>query len=194
MLINTHKVIAENILKYTNSKSIYLINDYRFIWGNIKPDCVLKYKMIKHYFIESIDIIIEKIKKLCSLSLQDIYYKISVNKFSEELGVICHFICDYFCAPHFYRWEFKNTSQVKNHVKYEKDLAKIAKEFNSTGIITSNINTENIKEFIYDLQNQYEGSLDFKNDLTYAYYACNSIVNMILNKVFLNECSLSKVV
>ncbi|AIY80523.1 zinc dependent phospholipase C family protein [Clostridium botulinum 202F] len=193
-MINTHKLIAENILNYTNSKSIYLINDHRFIWGNIKPDCVLKYKMIKHYFIESIDIIIKKIEKLCSLSLQDVYYKISVNKFSEELGVVCHFMCDYFCAPHYYRWEFKNTSQVKNHVMYEKDLAKIAKGFNSNGIITSNIDVNNIKEFIYDLQNQYEGSMDFKNDLTYAYYACDSIVNMVLNKVFLNECSLSKVV
>ncbi|AOR22512.1 zinc dependent phospholipase C family protein [Clostridium taeniosporum] len=193
-MMNTHKIIAQNILNYTNSKSIYLINDYRFIWGNIKPDCVLKYKMIKHYFIESIDIMIKKIERLCSLSLQDIYYKVSVNKFSEELGVICHFMCDYFCAPHYYRWEFKSTSQVKNHVMYEKDLGKIAKEFNSKGCITSSIDIDNIKEFIYDLQNQYKGSLDFKNDLTYAYYVCNSIVNMVLNRVFLNECSLSKVV
>lgn len=193
-MINTHKLIAENILKDTNSKSIYLINDKRFIWGNIKPDCVFKYKMIKHYFEESIDIIISKIEKLCSLSLQDIYYKMSINRFSEELGVICHFICDYFCAPHYYRWEFKNTSQVKNHVKYEKDLAKVAKHFNSKKCTTSNINVQNIKKFIYDLQEQYDGSFDCKNDLTYAYYVCGSVVNMILNKVFLNECELFKVV
>ncbi|GAA0078177.1 zinc dependent phospholipase C family protein [Clostridium sp. CTA-5] len=194
MMINTHKIIGQNILTYANSKSVYLINDYRFIWGNIKPDCASKYKLMKHYFDESIDVMVDKIIKLASLSLGDIYYKISIGKFSEEIGVVCHFLCDYFCAPHYYRWEFKNTIQVKNHMVYEKDLGKIAKEFKPTGIITSNVTVDNVKEFILDLQEQYKGSLDYKNDLTYSYYVCDSIVNMILNNVLFNESTSGRVV
>ena len=139
-MINTHRIIGENILKYANSKSIYLINKKRFIWGNIKPDCTPKYKVKKHYYDESIDMIVEKIIYLASLKLEDVYYDIKLGKFSEELGVVCHFLCDFFCAPHYYRWEFKSTNAVKQHVMYEQKLAKLCKNFKPTNIINTNIN------------------------------------------------------
>lgn len=186
-MINTHKVVGENIIKYANSKSIYLINNSRFIWGNIKPDCVPKYTFMKHYFDESIDMVIGKITYLSSLTLEDVYYKMTIGKFSEELGVICHFLCDYFCAPHYYRWEFKSTSAVKHHMMYEKKLAKIAKQFKPTGIINTNIKSEDIKDFILQLQKQYDGIVNYNKDLTFSYYVCDSIVNMILNNIFINN-------
>ena len=186
-MINTHKVMGENIIKYANSKSIYLINNSRFIWGNIKPDCVPKYTFMKHYFDESIDMVVKKITYLSSLTLEDVYYKMTIGKFSEELGVICHFLCDYFCAPHYYRWEFKSTSAVKHHMMYEKKLAKIAKQFRPMGIINTNLKPENIKDFILQLQIQYGGKVNHNKDLTFSYYVCDSIVNMILNNVFINN-------
>lgn len=186
-MINTHKVMGENIIKYANSKSIYLINSSRFIWGNIKPDCVPKYTFMKHYFDESIDMVVGKITYLSSLTLEDVYYKMTIGKFSEELGVICHFLCDYFCAPHYYRWEFKSTSAVKHHMMYEKKLAKIAKQFRPMGIINTNLKPENIKDFILKLQIQYDGKVNHNKDLTFSYYVCDSIVNMILNNVFIND-------
>lgn len=193
-MINTHKVMGENIIKYANSKSIYLINNSRFIWGNIKPDCVPKYTFMKHYFDESIDMVIGKITYLSSLTLEDVYYKMTIGKFSEELGVICHFLCDYFCAPHYYRWEFKSTSAVKHHMMYEKKLAKLAKNFRPTGIINTNLKSENIKDFILQLQKQYDGIVNYNNDLTFSYYVCDSIVNMILNNVFLNDKRISNAI
>lgn len=193
-MINTHKVMGENIIKYANSKSIYLINNSRFIWGNIKPDCVPKYTFMKHYFDESIDMVVGKITYLSSLTLEDVYYKMTIGKFSEELGVICHFLCDYFCAPHYYRWEFKSTSAVKHHMMYEKKLAKLAKNFRPTGIINTNLKSENIKDFILQLQKQYDGIVNYNNDLTFSYYVCDSIVNMILNNVFLNDKRISNAI
>lgn len=188
-MINTHRLIGDNILKYTNSKSIYLINKKRFIWGNIKPDCVPKYKMQKHYYDESIDMIVDKIRYLSSLTLEDVYYNVKISKFSEELGVVCHFLCDFFCAPHYYRWEFKSTNAVKQHMMYEQKLAKLCKKFKPTKIINTNINKDNVKEFIEELQNQYNGIVDYYNDLTFSYYVCDSVVNMILNDVFNNRKS-----
>lgn len=193
-MINTHKVMGENIIKYANSKSIYLINNSRFIWGNIKPDCVPKYTFMKHYFDESIDMVVGKITYLSSLTLEDVYYKMTIGKFSEELGVICHFLCDYFCAPHYYRWEFKSTSAVKHHMMYEKKLAKLAKNFRPTGIINTNLKSENIKDFILQLQKQYDGIVNYNNDLTFSYYVCDSIVNMILNNVFFNNKKISNAI
>lgn len=193
-MINTHKVMGENIIKYANTKSVYLINDKRFIWGNVKPDCTPKYKFKKHYFNESIDMIVEKIKYLSSLTLEEVYYDITIGKFSEELGVVCHFLCDFFCAPHYYRWEFKSTSAVKHHMMYENKLAKLAKDFELTGIINTDVEPSNIKAFILQLQKQYDGSLDYHNDLTYSYYVCDSVLNMVLDSVFLNDNKVSEAI
>ncbi len=193
-MINTHKVMGENIIKYANTKSVYLINDKRFIWGNVKPDCTPKYKFKKHYFNESIDMIVEKIKYLSSLTLEEVYYDITIGKFSEELGVVCHFLCDFFCAPHYYRWEFKSTSAVKHHMMYENKLAKLAKDFELTGIINTDVEPSNIKAFILQLQKQYDGLLDYHNDLTYSYYVCDSVLNMVLDSVFLNDNKVSEAI
>lgn len=193
-MMNTHKAIGENIIKYANTKSIYLINNSRFVWGNVKPDCVPKYTFMKHYFTESIDMIVDKINYLSSLTLEEVYYKMTIDKFSEELGVICHFLCDYFCAPHYYRWEFKSTSAVKQHMMYEKRLAHVAKNFKPTGIINTNVTPDNVKNFILQLQKQYDGIINYKNDLTFSYYVCDSIVNMVLDNVFLNENKINKAI
>jgi len=192
--MNTHKTMGENIIKYANTKSVYLINNKRFIWGNVKPDCAPKYKFKKHYYDESIDMIVEKIIYLSSLTLEGVNYNMTVGKFSEELGVVCHFLCDFFCAPHYYRWEFKSTSAVKQHMMYENNLAKLAKNFKPTGIINTNIEPNDIKDFIVQLQKQYDGILDYENDLTFSYYVCDSVLNMILENVFLNDNKVSKAI
>lgn len=186
-MMNTHKTLGENIMKHANSKSIYLLSRKKFIWGNIKPDCTPKYKRMKHYYDESIDMVIENIQYLSSLKLEDIYYKMTIGKFSEELGVICHFLCDFFCAPHYYRWEFKSTKAVKHHMLYEQKLAKLAKEYKPKFVINTTITPENIREFIINLQEQYDGCFDYETDLAFAYYVCDSILNMILNSIFENE-------
>ena len=193
-MMNTHKTMGENIIKYANTKSVYLINNKRFVWGNVKPDCAPKYKFKKHYYDESIDMIVEKIIYLSSLTLEDVNYNMTVGKFSEELGVVCHFLCDFFCAPHYYRWEFKSTSAVKQHMMYENNLAKLAKHFKPTGIINTNIEPSYIKDFIVQLQKQYYGILDYENDLTFSYYVCDSVLNMILENVFLNDNKVSKAI
>lgn len=110
-----------------------------------------------------------------------------LGRFSEELGVVCHFLCDFFCAPHYYRWEFKSTNAVKQHMMYEQKLAKLCKTFKPTKIINTNINRENLEEFIEELQKQYDGIVNYNNDLTFAYYVCDSVINMVLNHVFSNK-------
>ncbi len=185
LLMNTHIIIANNILNEANGTKIYLINKKRFIWGNIKPDCASKYKLMKHYYDESIEMILNKIKLLSSLSVEDIYYDFGKNKFSEELGVICHFLCDFFCIPHNQRWEFKHS--MKKHVLYEKKLAKFAKLYKPKSYINSNLSLSDIEDFIVEHLEKYKKEESFKNDLSYAYFICNSVMNAILNEVYVNS-------
>ena len=185
MLINTHRILAINIFEQANEKKLYLINEKRFIWGNIKPDCTSKYKFKKHYYKESIDMIMEKIEFLSGLSVSDIYFDYGKGKFSEEIGVVCHFLCDYFCLPHNKRWEFKNA--MKKHMQYENGLAKFIKEFENSNYIDSNLSVNDIREFIDVNLERYEDKIGYRNDLNFAYYVCNSILNTMLNTIFMNE-------
>ena len=191
MLINTHIILANNILRQANGKKLYLINKKRFIWGNIKPDCASKYKFKKHYYDESITMILDKIKELASLSVADIYYSFGKKKFSEELGVVCHFLCDFFCVPHNQRWEFKHS--MKKHVIYEQKLSNFAKIYNFDSYIDSNLSIDDLEAFIVAHQRQYEKEESFRNDLAYSLFICNSVINMVLNEVYINEYASQKV-
>ncbi|MGL5244511.1 MAG: zinc dependent phospholipase C family protein, partial [Sarcina sp.] len=131
MLVNTHILIGQNVLKNIDSKKSIIISDKNFLYGSIKPDMVSKYKLKKHYLDESYDMVIKKINYLSSLNLDDMNKRFSMSKFSQELGVICHFLCDFFCVPHSERWEFKHS--MNRHIKYEKELAIVAKEYMPKG-------------------------------------------------------------
>ena len=185
MLVNTHMILANNLFKIANSNGIDLIYKNRFLWGKLKPDCIPKYKKIKHYYNESIAMIILKINRLSKLTISDINNDYGRGKFSEELGIICHFICDYFCLPHNKRWEFKNA--MKKHVIYENTLAKIAKVYNPPYKVCDEISVEEIEKFIINKQVEYSRDKGFLNDLEFSYLVCNSIISMIVNQVEKNE-------
>lgn len=187
MLMTTHKMLAKDFIYNMDSNKKVLINQNHFIWGNIKPDCVSKYKLKKHYMDESLDMVVNKIQFLASLSIADIYKNHSENKFSQELGVICHFLCDFFCIPHNKRWEFKSANAMKEHVMYEKDLSKVAKEFKIRKDIEIGIKPEKIRSYILYLQGEYEKIMEYDNDLDFAYYVCQTVINMIIDEVMINE-------
>ena len=187
MMMNTHKSLAISFIENVELNKQFLINDNHFIWGNLKPDSVSKYKFKKHYFDESFNMIVNKIHFLSSLTVDDIYIRYSVGKFNQELGVICHFLCDYFCIPHYQRWEFKSPGAVKDHVLYENDLNKYSKSYILRKDVNTSITVDNIKKYIFNIQKEYNGIVSYEKDLQYASHICNTIINMILDEIVLNQ-------
>ena len=124
---------------------------------------------------------------LSTLSITYIYRSYSLNKFNQELGVICHFLCDYFCVPHNQRWEFKTPTIVKDHLLYEKDLNKFLKDFTIKSNLEPDLSLANIEKFILNCQKEYESTTSFENDLVFSYFICNSIINFIFDRIFYNE-------
>lgn len=185
MMMNTHMMIANYILDNIGEDRLHLINRKRFIWGNIKPDCASRYKFKKHYYAESIDMIVDMINRLASLSITEINNESSVGKFSGELGVICHFLTDYYCLPHFQRWEFKNA--IKPHILYERELSKVAKTYKINVIKNNRVQINNVREFIDKTLELYQLEESFINDLNFAYYVCSNIFNMIIDSIIANE-------
>ena len=193
MMMNTHKALASLFIENVDINKNFLISNKHFIWGNLKPDSVSKYKFKKHYFDESFNMIVHKIKFLSSLTIDDIFIRYSLGKFNQELGVICHFLCDYFCVPHYQRWEFKSPGAVKDHVLYENDLNKYAKSYNIKKEITTTLTCDEIRKYINNLQKEYDGKIAYEIDLQYSSHICNTIINLILEKVVLNQKSIFKI-
>lgn len=184
MILNTHLTISNALIENLDSSKSFFISEKNFIYGNIKPDMTSKYVLHKHYLKESFDMIIEKIKSLCKLSLDFIEKYFSISKFSQELGVICHFLCDFFCVPHSQRWEFSHS--FKKHVIYEKDLQSIAKDTNFKTLEKASIHHIGVEEFFNKLYKEYVKKEDFENDLFFSTYMCNSVVDYILNCILDN--------
>jgi len=187
MMMNTHKALANRFIKNVEVNKRFLIKEKHFIWGNLKPDSVSKYKFKKHYLDESFDMIIDKIKFLSSLSLDDIYIRYSIAKFNQELGVVCHFLCDFFCIPHHQRWEFKSPGAVKDHILYENDLNKFSRKCIIRKEVNTSLTSKEIREYIVNLQKEYDGKVAYEKDLQYASHICNTIINLVLNEVTINQ-------
>jgi hypothetical protein len=183
--MNTHKILANNILSQTSMDKLNLIDKKKFIWGNVKPDYVSKYKLKKHFYNESINMILEKISFLSSLTTKEIYYSYGIKKFSAELGVVCHFLCDFFCFAHSERWRLK--SDLKKHVSYEQKLGKMAKSFDFIDATDENLLVEDIEVFIKYNIKQYGEVEGYEKDLLYSVFICSSVVNTVLNKVIEND-------
>lgn len=184
MLMNAHFLIAKSLLENIDNNKSFFIGEKSFIYGNIKPDSSSKYVFKKHYLDESLDTIISKINHLCSLTLNSLSKYFSVSKFSQELGVICHFLCDFFCVPHSQRWEFKHS--MKKHMTYEKELSIVAKEIDLSQFQGDTITHDNFEDFFYELYTEYVNKLDYKNDLLFSCYMCNSVIDYILDSILKN--------
>ncbi|MTI71651.1 MAG: zinc dependent phospholipase C family protein [Firmicutes bacterium] len=184
MLASTHYIIADSV--YDNIKKItgYNLNKRLFKWGNIKPDVDFKLLSKSHYKDESFDFVIENIYKILNteFDFNNKYYK---NKLSVDLGIISHFLTDFFCIPHSQGWHFN--TEMKKHIKYEIKLHKKAKRYNyNAKIIAPNIgviNKSNIKKLIEELHFDYRKIEDYKNDLKSSIDVSSIISAMALNYI-----------
>lgn len=182
MLMNTHLIISKSIVNNIDSNKTFFISEKNFLYGNVKPDATSKYFFKKHYLDESLDMIISKITCLCDLTVNCLSKYFSVSKFSQEIGVICHFLCDFFCVAHSQRWEMSHS--LSKHVKYENNLNAFAKDLDLSKYKGDTFN--NFEIFFSKLYDEYKNSIDYKNDLYFSTYVCNSVVNYILDCILRN--------
>lgn len=182
MITNTHivfsKILYEKCIKDLNFK----LDKYKFMYGNIKPDIFCNYFKDNHTIKGSIQIVEEYSKELINAER-------SIGKFSVELGVICHYVCDYFCI---YHTEKYNGNNIFEHIRYENrlhnkllDMIKNKKiKINGENVLPK----EGIIEFIYKMQEKYfreEKSLT--RDITYALETANTITKGIIYYSSLNS-------
>lgn len=190
MLINTHFIISKVVLEKVENRKTFFINEKHFIYGNIKPDISSKYLLNKHYLNESLSMILDKIKNLSNLTLDSLNKYFPISRLSQELGVICHFLCDFFTTPHSERWRFTHSiDTINKHVSYEKGLNEFAKQINffDTNINLNHKIDTDIDEFFHNLYSEYkENCTSFENDLKFSLHACCEVIDHILDSILIN--------
>jgi hypothetical protein len=89
MRLEIHYRIAKKISAEMKNRGVNL-HEKSFLFGNFFPDLIHSYFWCKHEYHASRDFLKKKIERL---KKQPIF-------FSFRLGVLTHYISDYFCYPH----------------------------------------------------------------------------------------------
>jgi hypothetical protein len=113
MIIHTHSAIGNFLYSYIIENTNLSISKKHFILGNVKPDINKTLKNLPHRSKDIIEV-------MECLTHELINREHSINKFSEKLGILCHFLCDTFCKYHFD--EILWNKNIVEHLKYEISL------------------------------------------------------------------------
>lgn len=166
MLMNTHMLIGQKV--YENVQNIMNINlnKNKFIYGNVKPDIAYRLSSISHCMKDSLCFVLNEISNLLLPTVDDL------GQFAINLGVINHFLSDFFCYPHF-NTEKYNT--MVKHINYEHNLHKVFKKLDKHKLLDlstlqlNQFNKKTILDTILFLENSYKKQHEnIEKDIYYA--------------------------
>ena len=149
MIANTHRVVGEFLYQQLSPSNQRFIQRQRFVYGNVKPDISKKYLQMSHYHRDNEEIIFTMLNDLLKSQA-------SIREFSENLGVLIHFFCDYTCIYHANDYLYENHSIAK-HLKYELMLHRYAVKKLETLKKVETIpfeSVDEIKKYVYQLTNR----------------------------------------
>jgi len=183
MLPNTHGYISKKVYQYVQYYHGITLNEVSLKLGSIKPDFVPSLTNIPHYFDDSIAYIVEEISTLSKMKF--VNSDKFIKAYSERLGVIIHFICDYFCEAH--NEDILKTNLMK-HFFYELELNNYIREFNSyikahdPRKYISPLLDSDMKTYLYNRINLYNSLNPYiLKDLLFALETSTIVVLSILN-------------
>jgi hypothetical protein len=132
MRLEIHYRIGQKVCGELKELGLY-VNEKLFHLGNFYPDLIQSYLWCKHEYRYSREYIGKKIEKL---KKQPLF-------FSFHLGILTHYICDYFCYPHSGVYD-KN---VYHHIMYELNQ-KVPKELYKTKLTIKSFTIEELGKFV----------------------------------------------
>ncbi len=123
MLPQSHMIMAGIIYENIRRKFNLNLNKMNLTYGSVIPDIPFQLSGLPHFKPESFDIICNKIHQLSQADFTK--DKNSLKILSRDIGIVTHYIADYFCVPHNDRQRFKD--DFISHIQYENNLHKLYK-------------------------------------------------------------------
>lgn len=181
MKATSHFAMAHLLFASLQKRGIYL-NRIAFVYGNIEPDQTPAMWFHPHFC------------KVCSKTTALIVEELAntpVNisgqigaYYSKRLGMLCHFLCDYFCFAH--NEEF--SGNLKQHVAYENELDVFLRrncldvlDIDAKDELPVCLNETQLLNEIESSRSEYlKTGFSFQNDLAFAFGICMAaMVNTI---------------
>ena len=175
MIINTHILFSKIIYKHCLKELNFKLDKYIFMYGNIKPDISSDTFKDSHILKDSIDIVSKYSTELSN-------NKLDIKEFSIILGMMCHYIADYFCLYH--TEEYRKKSIFK-HLAYEIALHINLRILLIQGklklIDNRSIPQRNVLSIIFNMQEKYfQQRRSFLRDITYALSTITMVTESII--------------
>lgn len=170
------------------------INIKSFVYGNVLPDFSLKYRMTKHTKKEDWNIALNIIDGLIYSD------EITNENISIKLGVLSHYLCDFFTFPHNEGFE-KNIIYHECYEQLQRFLwwGKLLDIWNECNMeVQIDLNSKNdIINYIEDMHSIYVRNIgDKKRDLIFSNIlirvVCLSILRIRENQKKLDTCGIDK--
>ncbi len=187
MFVQSHKVMADWIFQFVEEHADVSLNLLRFRAGNMSPDLPLYHSHLKHYKHQNFEYILDMVREL--FETDPTKNVGTLKNYSYRLGVVCHYLCDYFCYPHHNRRYFHD--KLGEHMKYEKDLHKYIKKFRKSDYLSTYYFNEildqnegqpiDLLELIDEFHDDYmAGEPSFEKDAKYAITATSIVASLIV--------------
>lgn len=196
MLLQTHLHLSKLIHKGIEDHTGICIDKAAFSFGNIKPDLVRDWylpqpeeekTMVSHYMDEAYPYVCTAIDDLIEWANSE--KRVHSRQFAIRLGVIMHYICDFFCHAHsikfvdktllhhLYEWQFAFYLNDKKHA---------VSDHKRVGLLPLYMDYYDIVASIHDLQDQYLArrpsySLDAQYALKCSIATSISIIQVVLS-------------
>lgn len=176
----SHISLAGYLLKNLNVDSLER-HKKAFYFGSIQPDIQPSFLTKKHTMEDTFDILKKQIGQVTGEKRLE---KGMTGTYCRKLGVITHYVADYFTFPH--NEVFDGT--LKEHCRYEADLMRSLKAYVESGeAATARIKNgiirtkEDIIEMIVQMHEEYlERIRTIKNDINYIVELCYRVIDAIL--------------
>lgn len=199
MTCEMHKLISAYIYEYVKNNFGLRLNRTLLLLGSVAPDYLPNMISIPHKYHNSIFLVMKNIKKMLNFtapSMKESYI------FSFRLGIIIHFVSDYFCRYHnsnysdfikHARYEIKLNNYFKALIKRENFSFKVEHELiNNTSMFKTNILglvkiiSKNRKSYLSDKSSMFK---DCKYSLATSLAVTANIITMISSNEIMEPIS-----
>ncbi len=167
MKIRTHLKLSRDIRYFIQRFTSSELNPVMFSLGNILPDVAIHMRLMGHTKKHSYAYLLKRIRSLYKKRHRSHAY------ISMKLGVITHYLADYFCHPHTELFE----GSINDHRVYEVGLARYVAKKNNLLPHHVQIDTRGgFKATIDRLYDEYiKMEQSFENDVQFAIKAARSV-------------------
>ena len=176
----SHISLAHFLLDREELKELNL-HKRAFLIGSILPDCLPSFLTTRHTIVETFSLLQIEFKKITENYNKE---RGISNYFCVHLGMIMHYLADYFTTPH--NPGFIGT--VKNHIEYEKELLNCIQRYlrkesitqYENGIDSPQLRCEYILQLHYNYLNEPR---DLITDCKYITNICYAVAQELVKQL-----------